>query len=278
MRQHQRWLSIGLLALTPGIAMAGALDFPPVKPGAGTAPARPAKKSKAAVNQELAEKIAKAMRKAKLNGYDIEIDVRDGAVTLDGSVNSIEQRRAAAKAAGSVPGVTGINNRLRVAQPVSKPGDEQSAAEPLHSPANPHGVRPANYQAGFRKGSGRQPAIQQAVASDIASAEATGSTAPPGTPVYGPPPAAAGSNAVYNQPNFPNYAWPTYAQYPNYAAVTYPTQYSASAWPYIGPFYPYPQVPLGWRKVTLEWNDGLWNLDFDSLNHRWWWFMDPKNW
>ena len=49
----------------------------------------------------------------------------------------------------------------------------------------------------------------------------------------------------------PGYAWPSYAAYPNYAAVTYPKQYSPTAWPYIGPFYPYPQVPLGWRKVTL---------------------------
>jgi hypothetical protein len=46
--------------------------------------------------------------------------------------------------------------------------------------------------------------------------------------------------------------------------LTYPTQYSPSAWPYIGPFYPYPQVPLGWRKVTLEWDDGWWFLDFKS--------------
>ncbi len=67
---------------------------------------------------------------------------------------------------------------------------------------------------------------------------------------------------MYDQPNMPNYAWPAYASYPNYAAVTYPTQYSATAWPYIGPFYPYPQVPLGWRKVTLEWDDGWWFLDF----------------
>ncbi|MGI9517173.1 MAG: hypothetical protein ACR2NP_09015 [Pirellulaceae bacterium] len=28
------------------------------------------------------------------------------------------------------------------------------------------------------------------------------------------------------------------------------------------PFYPYPQVPLGWRKATLEWDDGWWYLDF----------------
>jgi hypothetical protein len=65
-------------------------------------------------------------------------------------------------------------------------------------------------------------------------------------------------------PNVPNYAWPSYAASPNYAAVQYPTQYSPTAWPYIGPFYPYPQVPLGWRRVSLEWDDGWWFLDFDD--------------
>ncbi|WP_442485124.1 BON domain-containing protein [Aeoliella sp. SH292] len=71
-----------------------------------------------------------------------------------------------------------------------------------------------------------------------------------------------GGGPSYDNANMPNYAWPSYAAYPNYAAVTYPKQYSPTAWPYIGPFYPYPQVPLGWRKVTLEWDDGWWNLDF----------------
>ncbi|MDR2704501.1 MAG: BON domain-containing protein, partial [Planctomycetaceae bacterium] len=79
--------------------------------------------------------------------------------------------------------------------------------------------------------------------------------APPqqGTPVayqpeaYGPQGPLPGQ---YNQPNLPDYAWPTYACYPNYAEVCYPKQYSPKAWPYIGPFYPYPQVPLGWRKTT----------------------------
>lgn len=70
--------------------------------------------------------------------------------------------------------------------------------------------------------------------------------------------------ARYDQPNMPQYAWPSYAAYPNYAAVTYPKQYSPTCWPYIGPFYPYPQVPLGWRKVTLEWDDGWWMLDFNN--------------
>ena len=72
------------------------------------------------------------------------------------------------------------------------------------------------------------------------------------------------ARARYEQPNMPNYAWPTYAASNNYGQVSYPKQYSPSAWPYIGPFYPYPQVPLGWRKVTLEWDDGWWFLDFES--------------
>ena len=74
--------------------------------------------------------------------------------------------------------------------------------------------------------------------------------------------------ASYDQSHMPGYAWPTYASYPNYAALTYPRQYSPTAWPYIGPFYPYPQVPLGWRKVALEWDDGWWFLDFnDTATH-----------
>jgi hypothetical protein len=96
-------------------------------------------------------------------------------------------------------------------------------------------------------------------------------------PMYGPTMgggcpggACAGGNCAvppYEQPHMPCYSWPSYAAYPNYAAVTYPRQYSPTAWPYIGPFYPYPQVPLGWRKVSLEWDDGWWWLDFYDNHH-----------
>lgn len=85
-------------------------------------------------------------------------------------------------------------------------------------------------------------------------------------PAYVPGVATGIAPAYYDQPHMPNYAWPSYASYPNYAGLTYPRQYSPTAWPYIGPFYPYPQVPLGWRKVTLEWDDGWWFLDFDDTN------------
>jgi len=97
---------------------------------------------------------------------------------------------------------------------------------------------------------------------------------PMGQPAMGPGGPAPGHHylpnaggkpaAQYDHPQMPGYAWPTYASHPNYGAVTYPKQYSPTAWPYIGPFYPYPQVPLGWRKVTLEWDDGWWFLDFKN--------------
>ena len=41
-----------------------------------------------------------------------------------------------------------------------------------------------------------------------------------------------------------------------------PTVYPWQAWPNIAAPYPYPEVPLDWRAVTLRWDDGIWWLDF----------------
>ena len=91
-----------------------------------------------------------------------------------------------------------------------------------------------------------------------------GGPAPSQAPGFGG--GGGGPGIQSNSANLPGYAWPSYAASPNYGAVSYPKQYSPSAWPYIGPFYPYPQVPLGWRKVSLEWDDGWWFLDFNDKN------------
>lgn len=275
MHRYQKWLSVGLLALTPGIAVAGALDSPQLKPGprSATGTARSAKKSRADANQELAEKIAKALRNAKISGYDIDIDVRDGVVILEGIVAGVEQRSAAAKVARTVPGVTAINNRLRLGDPASKPRGDQSAAERPRSLVTPRSVQQVNYQPGNDRPLSNQPgsiqhaAVYEAEPVGTSGTVTSGTMAPstsPGTPVYGPP------NAYASQPY--NNASPTYAQYPNDAAVAYPSQYStsAAAWPYLGPFYPYPQCPLGWRKVSMQWDAGLWTLDFGNSRTHWW--------
>ncbi len=280
MRGYQKWLSVGLLALTPGVAAAGLINEPPwvrrSNSASAAAAADRAAKKKKEINQDLAVRIGKALQKIKLNGYDIQIDVRDGVVTLDGSVGTRAQRTAAAKTSSAVPGVTGVNNRLRVGEPVSQRGPiQQTSAAMPGGRYQPSMVRQANYQSG-QDGRGM---IQQAQAGQgmPAAILAQTPTAPVAMPAYGPPD-AMGGHTTFNQPNLPNNSWPTYAQYPNYSAVTYPSQYSASAWPYIGPFYPYPQVPLGWRKATLEWNEGNWNLNYSSKTNRWWWFMNPNCW
>ncbi len=130
-------------------------------------------------------------------------------------------------------------------QPIPMPGTHQMQAQPMAAPAP------------FRAAAGRPV--------PIAYSQANGPT--PAAHGYVRPAAGGVAPVRYDQPHMPNYAWPSYAAYPNYAAVTYPRQYSPTAWPYIGPFYPYPQVPLGWRKVSLEWHDGWWMLDFDDGAH-----------
>ena len=306
MRPYQKWLSVGLLALTPNIALADAASSAP-KSAANAS----AQKKKGVPNQKLAEDVAKALRKANLSHYEIDIDVRSGVVTLVGKIAKAEQRKAVEKAVGTVPGVTQIINRLEVVDLKSRAAVQHAVASMPRSPAGaPPQVRqvagreasaglspdqnfgPPGQFAGpppgqfggspgpqFASGPAGMPGAfpgnpQLAFASGApAQLAATPMAVPPGSQ-----PGTAGGHAIYNQPNFPNNAWPTYAQYPNYSAVSYPSQYSASAWPYIGPFYPYPQVPLGWRKATLEWKDGYWNLNFRARTERWWWFLDPKNW
>ena len=117
----------------------------------------------------------------------------------------------------------------------------------------------AMQQGNIHQVSARGPQGGNANLARFAAAPAMAAAAPmahvPGGGVHG---------VSYDQGSMPGYAWPSYAAYPNYGALTYPRQYSASAWPYIGPFYPYPQVPLGWRKVSLEWDDGWWFLDFND--------------
>lgn len=167
-------------------------------------------------------------------------------------------------------------------QPVSPPSGHYAAIPammvgPEETPsAAPAPLRPIPMpQQAARPVPTPRPASRQPTQSSIPVAmapAAQGSAAPvPTQPVAGSPvpvsgvPMSGGVAPVrYDQPHLPNYAWPSYAAYPNYAAVTYPKQYSPTAWPYIGPFYPYPQVPLGWRKVSLEWHDGWWFLDFDD--------------
>lgn len=191
-------------------------------------------------NQQMAEQIAKALGPVLASAHDVEIRFKNGTAVLQGAIGSPQEKHVATQIAQRVPGVRQIDNRLQVLQPAPQ---QTSMIQPTNY---------MNYQAPH-PGPGGQPAMA-------------------------PQPGLGAANNVYNSPHLPEYAWPSYANAPNYAQVAYPSQYSASAFPYIGPFYPYPQVPLGWREAQLEWDDGSWKLNFRPRTSRWWWFMNPKNW
>jgi hypothetical protein len=230
-------------------------------------------------NQEVADQIAKNLRQSgKMSDYHIAIKYQDGTATLKGRVNSQAQMNSALKVVFNTPGVSRVVNEMTVA-------DAGGPALVAKSESMSSMQQAENeYEASMvQQVSAEEPSqLPQHVASHAArplartqtpmatqSAQYAGANGSP-RPMYAAGTQGGVTPVRYDQPCMPNYAWPSYASYPNYAAVTYPKQYSASAWPYIGPFYPYPQVPLGWRKVTLQWSNGWWYLDFKDSQASCW--------
>jgi hypothetical protein len=209
-------------------------------------------------DKEVAQEIATILRDSgRMQNYSVGVKFKDGNVWLAGRVSSKEQMAAALDVVSDIEGVNQIVNNMTVT-PAAPAKTARAGKNPNVQLAAAQQAAPIAPAAGAATPVGyRQLPPQQMAMGQIPGG---GRPLPAYVPSAGncPPPAA------YDQPNMPNYAWPSYAAAPNYAAVTYPKQYSASAWPYIGPFYPYPQVPLGWRKVSLEWDDGWWFLDFDD--------------
>ncbi|MCA9041813.1 MAG: BON domain-containing protein [Planctomycetaceae bacterium] len=324
---YRKWvLTLGMMAAVPSMATAG--DFGLLNNGSTQQAVSPRS------NQQVAEEIGQALRDAKLNGFNIEIQYQNGVATLKGKIQSASQKSKATKVLQRINGVQRVENQLEVIQSANaaKPaflgnrgkiqqtaGSEvdpiarnQEMAQKIANELGKSGLNGYDIEVRFQDGraqlGGFVASPQEAQQAYIVASRVEGvhqvanglqikSNGQPQPGARGPinpasfqgspqmmpiapqgqmPPAASG--AVYNGTNLPNYAWPAQAAHPNYAAIQYPKEYSASAWPYIGPFYPYPQVPLGWREVSLEWDDGYWKLDFDSKTDRWYWFMNPKNW
>jgi len=244
-------------------------------PGMGSSIQQTSGTTSGGTNQRVAEQIAQALAANRLSGLDIEVRYNGGKATLSGPVPHPQVAMIAHQVAASVPGVLQVDNRLQVVGMPGQPGQPQGfpGAGPQGQGPN---VMPVNHQMPGRP----HPAMMAAGAMGGMAAGAMGMGPGGMGPGAGPHAHGSGnpSHMAYDLPNLPNHSWPTYAAYPNYAQVSYPKEYSASAWPYIGPFYPYPQVPMGWRQVQLEWDDGAWNLNFRPRTDRWFWYLDPKNW
>jgi hypothetical protein len=224
-------------------------------------------------NEQMAQQIASNLKESgRLKGYRVGVKYEDGVAWLSGTVTSPQQLKIAEQIARNSEGVDHVICKLEVVAPEGEnygtPAAYQQQAKQTRKPSVPNraGGAQGNMPVPFAYTQGNvQPAgYAQPAQYCPEGGYADGGGAPMGQS-YAP---GAGSGGVsYDNPQLPGYAWPSYAASPNYAALSYPQQYSASAWPYIGPFYPYPQVPLGWRKVTLEWDDGWWFLDFKDCKH-----------
>ncbi|MCL2004648.1 MAG: BON domain-containing protein [Planctomycetaceae bacterium] len=245
-------------------------------------------------NQEAAEKIAQAIGN-KFPDADINVAYQGGQVGLAGEAVSQDQRRQIAEYVQNIPGVnvTVVSNEIQVAAakaaaamqaqlparrppvaaltdpapiPSRTPAPAARQGQPVQAPqTGPGAALPQYTQQHYPAAYGVHPGQHPAVGAPFAPVQ----HAMPAQPMQQHPAphqqAHHGQMAgQYHQAHLPEYAWPAYANYPNYAQVSYPRAYSPQAWPYIGPFYPYPQVPMDWRKVTLEFNNGNWWLDFDD--------------
>jgi hypothetical protein len=230
----RKWIStaIGLLACTAGAAY-------------GQAPARTS-------NQATAEAVAGALRSSRaLSGYRIEIETRGGQVTLTGALASPAQKAEALARTRKVAGVVAIVDQLTV-------GKDARVEPAQFQPQLAFGHHGRGGMGGGAMG-GEEVVYDGAGAGGAYNGQ-PGATMPSGPLPEGP--AGAPGMTAGAAPGQPNYAWPSYAPYPNFSAVGYPTAYPWQAWPNIGPPYPYPEVPLDWRAVTLRWDDGIWWLDF----------------
>ena len=247
----------------------------------------------ALIAKQIIAKLSQQKQAANLKGFDLGVQVDNGTVTMMGQVASSQQAMLALDVARRTPGVKLVVNDLYVSQrytpaqaqsvvavpqPVQLAMAQQQAA-PIPAARIPAAQYPQPVSHAVSAVSPIQRPQPIAGSSVLARQPQTPvafahSTIPGGRQTVAPANyvegyegdivggGAYGGGIVSDNPSVPGYAWPSYAASPNYGAVAYPQQYSATAWPYIGPFYPYPQVPLGWRKVSLEWDDGWWFLDF----------------
>ena len=227
------------LAVALGLSAGGGL--------AAAAPPAPAAAAPTA-NQQLADQIAGRLSAAPAaRGADLGVSAQGGVVSLVGSVSQPAQKAAVLDIVRVVPGVTQVRDGIKVGGVVQA----QATAPPATLPptfGGPMAVGPVATPA---------PVGMPPVG--------------PGGPVIEPAPIGTpGMTAGADAPPLPPYAWPTYAPYNNYSRVAYPQAYPHNAFPFIGPFYPFPKVPPGWRSVKLEWEDGHWFFGRTSTGYDYW--------
>ncbi len=197
-------------------------------------------------NQQLADNVAAKLTAGTMaQGADVSIVAQGGTVMLLGTCKDAEQKQAIVNAVRTTKGVSLVKDGLTagaIAQVQAQ--DAPAALPPVAAPRGP---------------------VAAPIFSNIPPAQAAG-------PMIEPTPLGAGGfgSSDIGAPPLPGYAWPTYAPHPNVSRVAYPESYPYNAFPFIGPYYPFPKVPMGWRSVTLKWEDGHWFMGRTSQPHDYW--------
>jgi hypothetical protein len=193
----------------------------------------------------LAQTIARTLQESgQLSRYSVNVFANQGIVDLVGEVTDENQRAIVITIARSTPGVFAVRDFIQVRSPNIVTPAQVIDPLPLPLPFPP----------GVKDKGGKGP-------------DRIDGQLPDPLPIFQMPP---GPNPSLQPPPMPPYAWPSYAPYNNYSRVAYPLAYPYEQWPFIGPMYPFPRVPLGWRSVSLTWEDGTWWFHRNPTGHDWW--------
>ena len=236
-----RPLAVALGLYAGGHAIAADSPSQPAKPIA------PATATAAPGNQHLADTVANRLTLLPAaQQSDISLTCVNGVVTLVGVTHDANLKSAILETVRVIPGVRQVRDGIRV-------GGSIQQVQALEAPSGTNGVVLPG------------PIVSQAPTGIYPSG--------PTGPVIEPAPLGGigmPSGGAADAPPLPPYAWPTYAPHNNLSRVAYPQAYPHNAFPYIGPFYPFPKVPPGWRSVKLEWEDGHWWMGRTSAPHDYW--------
>jgi len=217
-------------------------------------------------NQKLADNVAAKLKASGvIKGAKLGIEAQGGTVILSGTVTSQKQHEDILRAVTGIDGITRIESEIQAPMPAPAgvvPAAGKTSAKPMPAAA------PAEQPSTIIRTGGQEPVFAPQPGGPVqfvpnGQAQVTADPIPlNGAPAFAP--------LDPSGPRLPPNAWPTYAPYNNMSRVAYPAAYPYNAFPYIGPFYPFPKVPLGWRKVVLEWDDGHWYMGRLKTPHDHW--------
>jgi BON domain len=197
----------------------------------------PISQSVPSANQTLADAVATRLASSgAAKDADVSISVTDGVVTITGTAKDQTIHSKVIQEVRTVAGVKKVRDGLNT-KATSLLTRVQATDLPQSLPGSVGPIAAPSYSSAMPSMGGGIPAVEP-------TPLGAGMAGMPGADLQAPP--------------LPPYAWPTYAPHNNLSRVAYPQAYPYNAYPFIGPFYPFPKVPPGWRKVTLEWDDGHW--------------------